>query len=59
MLMEVLIMKDRLLLFTYQIKEMMTAGVLMLHKVSYGKNIYLLLGQKISGNCIFVGYNRT
>lgn len=32
--MEVLIMKETLLLFKYQIKEMITAGVLILHKVS-------------------------
>lgn len=56
--MEVLIVRDKLL-FKYQIKEMITAGVLILHKVSYEKNIYISLGQKISGNCIFVGYNWT
>lgn len=57
--MEVLIMGARLLLFKYEIKEIITAGVLIRHKVSYGNKSYLSLGQKISGNCIFNDYNWT
>lgn len=40
MLMAVLIIKDKLLSFKYQIKDMITVSVLVLHKVSHGKSIY-------------------